>query len=107
VGGEGDTVGGGRRREEGGGGAAACPLLLVAVGGEPSDEAASWKHGLADRHPAAAEWIGGAAASKWVESRLTKESGPINRVRIGKLLFFLRLEGAERALPGPPEPLED
>jgi hypothetical protein len=47
----------------------------------------------------------GAAASKWVESRLTKERCLINRFRIRKLRFFLRLEGAELALPGPQEPL--
>jgi hypothetical protein len=60
----------------------ACSLLLAAVGGEPSDEAAFWKHGSADGHPAAADWIGGAAVSKWVESRCLKERRLIKRFRI-------------------------
>lgn len=47
----------------------------------------------------------GAAASKWVESKLTKERCLINRFRMRKLLFFLRSEGPEPALPGRPNPL--
>ena len=46
-----------------------CPLLLASAGGEPSDEAALWEYGAADRGAVASGGIAEAVAKKSIQSQ--------------------------------------
>ena len=46
-----------------------CPLLLALAGGEPSDEAAIWEYGAADRGAVASGGIAEAVAGKSIQSQ--------------------------------------
>ena len=46
-----------------------CPLLLAFAGGEPSDEAALWEYGAADRGAVAFGGIAEAVAGKSIQSQ--------------------------------------
>src|ERR1035441_6977619 len=46
-----------------------CPLLLAFAGGEPSDEAAVWEYGAADRGAVASGGIAEAVAGESIESQ--------------------------------------
>src|ERR1035437_904584 len=46
-----------------------CPLLLALAGGEPSDEAAVWEYGAADRGAVASGGIAEAVAGKSIQSQ--------------------------------------
>ena len=47
----------------------ACTLLLAFAGGEPSDEAAFWEYGAADRDAVASGGIAEAVAGKSIQSQ--------------------------------------
>jgi hypothetical protein len=55
--------------EDGRTGGETCPLLLALAGGEPSDEAAVWEYGAADRGAVASGGIAEAVAGKSIQSQ--------------------------------------
>jgi hypothetical protein len=70
-----------------------CPLLLAFAGGEPSDEAAIWEYGAADRGAVASGGVAGAAgAGKSIQSQegmegcLTKSDGKVATSSLGLAL---------------------
>ena len=83
----------------------ACPLLLAFAGGGPSDEAALWEYGAADRGAVASEWIAKAVepgnsiqSQERTERCLTKSDGKAGPA--GWYILYVIANGIPGVAPG-------
>ena len=82
----------------------ACPLLLAFAGGEPSDEAALWEYGAADRGAVASGGIAEAVGEKSIQSQEGTEeclTRPEGKAVINSCGTRVGAQGTLVPLPGP------